>query len=216
VFSNWTVDDMDELIPEGCSPRLGADWGFSIDPTTLVECYVFGRTLYFRREAYKIKCEIDETPSLFYGDAPNIGERKWENTFGHKGLLSVQQGHRIVADSARPETISYMKKRGFDIVRAIKGPNSVEEGVEFMKSYNIIVHPDCTHVIDELTHYSYKIDELTDAVLPILADRKNHMIDACRYAVEDLRRHKHNVISDAVAPPEVVRLDSFPDPYAGL
>ncbi len=207
VFTNWEIDDLDDRLPDGCQPRLGADWGFSIDPTVLVECYVFDRTLYFRREAHRVRCEIDDTPALFAGtDERDEDDRRWKNPHGHPGLESVRRGHRIVADSARPETISYMRNRGFSIVRAKKGPNSVEEGVEFMKSHDIVVHPDCLHVIDEMTLYSYRVDPLTDLVLPELADRHNHTIDACRYAVEDLRRSGGDGFEGIIlTPPEIIR-----------
>ncbi len=210
VFGNWRVEDIDASgITEEEPARLGADWGFSVDPTVLVECYVrdSDRTLYFRREAYKVRCEIDETPSLFAG--PDVREpARWGNPHGHPGMESVRRGNRIVADGARPETISYMKRRGFNIVRAVKGAGSVEEGVEFMKSYDIVVHPSCRHVVDELTHYSYKVDQLTDQVLPALADRHNHTIDACRYAVEDVRRRRRGRIG-VQAPEAVVLRTSF-------
>ena len=71
---------------------------------------------------------------------------------------------------------------------AVKGPKSVEEGVEWLKSYDIVVHPRCLHTIDELTLYSYKTDTITGKVLPILEDKKNHVIDALRYACEGVRR----------------------------
>jgi phage terminase large subunit len=71
---------------------------------------------------------------------------------------------------------------------AVKGARSLEEGVEFLKSYDIIVHPRCTHTIDELTTYSYEVDDLTGLVLPKLKDKDNHVIDALRYACEGLRR----------------------------
>lgn len=203
VFQNWHVEDVDHLVPDGCIPRLGADWGFAVDPTVLVECYVFDRTLYFRREAYKVRCEIDETPALFAG-TDGRDPARWSNTHGHPGLQSVRDGHRIVADSARPETISYMKQRGFRIIRARKGAGSVEDGVEFMKSHDIVVHPECVHVADELTYYSYKEDPLTDEVLPVLADKKNHTIDAARYALEDTRRSYGTI---GIIPPRAIPQD---------
>jgi phage terminase large subunit len=61
---------------------------------------------------------------------------------------------------------------------SVKGAGSVEDGIEFLKSYDIVVHPSCKHVIDEMTLYSYKTDPLTDAVLPILSDKNNHVIDS--------------------------------------
>ena len=210
VFKNWVVEDIDHMLNhKDAVPRLGADWGFSVDPTVLVECYVIGRTLYFRREAYKVHCEIDETPALFAGncdiDDPS-NKRHWTNTHGHKGFQSVRAGNRIVADGARPETISYMANKGFNIIRARKGAGSVEEGVEFIKSYDVVIHPDCAHVIDEFTYYSYKEDPLTGEVLPILKDRDNHVIDAARYALEDLRRRPRSKI--CMVPPKLIKINN--------
>lgn len=191
VFNNWSVDDIDDQIPEGTPIRYGADWGFAIDPTVLIGVYVWGRTIYIRHERWKVKCAIDETPSFFAGHDPSPDPR-WDNPYRpggpvHSGLPNVLST-RIVADSARPETIAYMAGRGFRIVRAIKGPQSVEEGVEFLQSFDIVIHPDCKHVIDEFDLYEFKVDPLTDEVLSVLKDKKNHTIDAVRYALEQMRR----------------------------
>ena len=95
----------------------------------------------------------------------------------------------MVGDTSRPETISYLRRHGLPKIQAaVKGARSVEEGVAFLQSYDIVVHPRCTHMVDELTLYSYKTDPLTGAVLPILNDKDNHMIDALRYALEGARR----------------------------
>ena len=168
VFRNWRIEEFD--APQDAIHRLGADWGFAVDPTTLVRCHIIGRKLYIDFEAYMVGCEIVNTPDLFM-QVPEA--EKWP----------------IVADSARPETISHMKRNGFPkIMTAVKGPKSVEEGIEFLKNYDIIVHPRCTHTIDELTLYSYKQDPLTGKILPVLEDKKNHVIDALRYACEGVRR----------------------------
>ena len=95
----------------------------------------------------------------------------------------------MVADSARPETISHVRKHGFPkIMKAVKGPGSIEAGVEWLQSYDIIVHPRCRHTIEELTMYSYKVDKDTGVVLPVLADKDNHVIDGLRYSCEGARR----------------------------
>jgi phage terminase large subunit len=168
VFKNWTVEEFD--TPVGATHRLGADWGFAVDPSVMIRCHLDGRRLYVDYEAYMVGCEIDQLPDLF-DRVPD--SRKWF----------------ITADSARPETISYMQKHGYPKINAaIKGPKSLEEGIEFLKSYDIIVHPRCKHVIDELTLYSYEIDKLTGQVLPKLADKDNHCIDALRYACEGVRK----------------------------
>jgi phage terminase large subunit len=168
VFKNWTIEDFE--APADAVHRFGADWGFASDPTVLVRCHIIGRKLYIDHEAYRVGCEIVDTPALF---------------------MSVPDSERwpMVADSARPETISHMRKNGFPkILAAVKGPKSVEEGVEWLKSFDIVVHPRCVHTIDELTLYSYKTDRDTNRVLPLLEDKKNHVIDALRYACEGARR----------------------------
>lgn len=168
VFKNWTVDEFD-VLPDAVL-RQGADWGFAVDPSVLVQCYIVGRKLYVPYEAYRVGCEIVDTPALF---------------------MTVPESERwpITADSARPETISHMRKNGFPkIMPAIKGAKSIEDGIEWLKSFDIVVHPRCVHTIDELTLYSYKTDPLTGQVLPLLEDKQNHVIDALRYACEGARR----------------------------
>jgi phage terminase large subunit len=168
VFHNWKIEEF--VAPSSATLRFGADWGFAVDPTVLVRCYIDGRKLYIEHEAYMVNCEINNIPDLFM-TVPEA--EKWP----------------IIADSARPETISYVKKNGFPrIMAAVKGPKSIEDGIEWLKSFEIIVHPRCKHTIDELTLYSYKVDKMTDMVLPILEDKANHVIDALRYACEGLRR----------------------------
>jgi phage terminase large subunit len=168
VFKNWRVEEFES--PSNAVFRLGADWGFAVDPSVLIRCHIDGRKLYIDYEAYQVGCEITDTPALFM-TVPD--SEKWP----------------ITADSARPETISHMRKNGFPkIMPAVKGPKSVEDGIEWLNSFEIIVHPRCKHTIDELTMYSYKTDPDTGAVLPILEDKNNHVIDALRYACEGARR----------------------------
>jgi phage terminase large subunit len=161
----WTIDD---FTPEADwnGPYYGADWGFSQDPTTLVRMWIHKRTLYIEYEAYGVGVEITETPVLF-DNVP--GSRK----------------HTIRADSARPETISYMKRQGFNIMAAKKGPGSVEDGIAHLRGYEkIIIHPRCKYAAQEARLYSYKVDKLTGDILPILLDANNHIIDAIRYGLE--------------------------------
>lgn len=168
VFRNWRIEEFE--APADAIHRMGADFGFAVDPTTLVRCHIIGRTLFIDHEAYQVGCEIMDTPDLFM-TIP--GSERWP----------------ITADSARPETISHLRKHGFPkIMPAVKGPRSVEEGVEWLKSFDIVVHPRCLHTIDELTMYSFKTDPLTGKILPVLEDKKNHLIDALRYACEGARR----------------------------
>lgn len=181
VFKNWVEEEFE--TPNDAVFYFGADWGFSIDPTVLIRCWIKGRTLYVDREVYDHGVEIDHLPAFFGGNAP-AGE--WVNPRHYEGMPGATRWP-IRGDSASPQTISYLRNRGFNIESAVKGTGSVEEGVEFLRTYDIKVHPRCKHTIDELTLYSYKTDKLTERVLPFLADKDNHVIDALRYSIEPLR-----------------------------
>lgn len=179
VFRNWRVDVFD--APADAIFRFGADWGFSIDPTVLLRGYVVGRKLFIDHEAVQVGCEIDHTPDLF---------------------LTIPEAEKgpIVADSARPETISYMLRKGFRITAAVKGPRSVEEGIEFLKGYDIVVHERCKHTINALASYSYKTDPLTGAITTKLDHAYSDCIDAARYMVEGIRRLKTKPVTTQPAP----------------
>lgn len=167
VFRNWRIEAFETVTPERF--YYGADWGFSVDPTALIRMFIRDRTIYVDHEAYAVGCTLDQTPALF-DKVP--GSRLWP----------------IKADNSRPETIAHLNARGFRISPAKKGAGSVEDGVEFLKSYDIVVHPRCVRVADELAAYSYKTDRKTNEVLPVLEDANNHCIDAMRYGLEDARR----------------------------
>lgn len=160
----YIVDDFD--TPEEVRYFHGADWGFAKDPTTLVRCFIQGDTLYIDREAYGVGVELDETPQLFESIET---AKKWP----------------IKADCARPETISFMKKRGFNITGAKKWAGSIEDGLAILKSFRkIVIHPRCKHTADEFRLYSYKVDKNSGDILPIIQDKNNHIIDALRYALD--------------------------------
>jgi len=146
----------------------GADWGFSQDPTVLIRCFIRNNILWIDHEAYGVGVDIDDTPTLFR-TVP--GAEKWP----------------IIADSARPETISYMQRNGFKIRGADKGKGSVEDGIAFIRSFEgVVIHERCKHTADEFKLYSYKEDKVSGDILPILKDEHNHTIDATRYALEHL------------------------------
>jgi phage terminase large subunit len=165
----WRTDTFE--APEGVTFYYGADWGFSQDPTALVRCYIHDGVLYIDHEAYGVGVDIDDTPELF-AKVPDAD--KWP----------------ITADSARPETISYMQQHGFPRMRrAKKGKGSVEDGVSFLRGFKeIVIHERCKHTADEFKLYSYKRDKLTGDILPVIEDKHNHAIDALRYAVEPVMR----------------------------
>lgn len=151
-------------------PYLGADWGFSQDPTTLVKCWIHERKLYVEYEAYGIGVDTDKLPKMFDDGVP--GARL----------------HVIRGDNARPETISQLKRLGFPLMVSVdKWPGSVEDGVAHLRSYEeIVIHSRCEHTIFEAMYYSFKVDKLSGDVLTDIEDKHNHCMDAIRYALSPM------------------------------
>lgn len=154
---------------------FGADFGFARDPSTLTRCFMLDNDLYIEYEAYGIGIEINELKH-FYSVVP--GYDQWP----------------IYCDCARPETISYLANHDFlNAKPAEKWQGSVEDGIEYLRSFNrIVIHPRCKHTADEFRLYSYKTDRLTNEILPIPLDKNNHVIDGIRYALNDYIKAKSN------------------------
>lgn len=164
----WVVDSF-EAQPNWFGPYFGADWGFAEDPTVLVKCWISGRSLYIEHEAYGVGVAMDDIPDLF-AQVPDA--RK----------------HMIRADCARPETINHVGNHGWDNVYAApKWSGSVEDGVEFLRSFEqIVIHQRCKHAAEEARLWRYKTDPLTDQVLPVLVKGNDHVFDSVRYALSPI------------------------------
>lgn len=163
------------------TPYFGLDFGFSNDPFAAVRVYKIGRVLLWRREAYSRQVMIH-----------NLGKEI------AKGVGADVVKYDMIADSSRPDDIAYLRQPvnvsggSLQLPRvkgAAKGKGSVESGVDFIKSHENIIHPDCPNIIKEFKMYSYKVDRQSGQVLPILVDSHNHAIDAGRYALEPVMRN---------------------------
>ena len=160
--------------PKNADFHYGADWGFAQDPTAIIRSFVIGNTLYIDQCAGKVGCDLEDTPALF---------NEVEGT-------SI---YPIYADSARPETISFMRSRRYNVIAADKWAGSVEDGIQYLRSFSeIVIHPRCQAVIEEFDLYQYKVDKQTGEVLRIPVDKFNHFIDALRYSHTVSMRGKNN------------------------
>ena len=166
-----------EFEGQGDGPYYGADWGFSQDPTTIVRCWVYDGSLFIDHEAYGVGVEIDQTAALF-------------------DTVPGARDHVIRADSARPETISYLQRHGYPKVTAVsKWGGSVEDGIQHIRGYReVVIHPRCVNAINESRLYSYKVDRLSGDILPTLVDAHNHIWDAVRYALQPLIRNRQDIV----------------------
>lgn len=183
IFKNKWVVRAFEPQKHFDGPYFGADWGFSVDPCVLLKAYIDrkSREILIRKAAF-VRGREAEISNLKY---------TWDQ-------IPESRRYVIRADNSRPETIAYMCKEGFRVMPAEKWQGSVEDGIEWLKSWTIVIHPECESgiiengtrhpygMITEAKNYSYKVDRLTQDVLVDIVDTYNHGWDAVRYALEPM------------------------------
>jgi len=154
VFTNWQFGIFN---PDNLQTSFGQDYGFSIDPTTLVEIAIDRnkKTIYCKEHLYK--------PKLTTSEIAHINK-------------TIAGNKLIVADSAEPRLIDELAKLGCRIVGTTKGVGSISAGVAIMQDYKLIVEGE--NIGRELNNYVY-----TDKGSKLFCDAYNHIIDAIRYNV---------------------------------
>lgn len=176
----WCVEGF-EIQSHWDGPYYGADWGFSTDPSVIIEFYIDSEAniIYITREVWGLHVETDHLPAFF-------------------DKMSGAVNYVIRGDNSRPENISYLQRHGYRrVIAAQKWDGSIMDGISKLRSFKIIVvHPGCQKTADECRLYKYKRDRLTDDVLPDIIDKHNHCIDAIRYGLEPMTKRKAMSIWD--------------------
>ena len=171
VYENWREEAFDHTNEEWLkkNPNLtsafGLDFGYTNDPTTLF-CGLLdkeNKRLWVFDEIYKKglsnKRIAEEIESMGYGK------------------------ERITADSAEPKSIDELKSLGLRVKGAMKGKDSVKNGIQWIQDLEIIVHPRCVNFVTEISNYTWDKDKFGNKLnAPI--DDFNHLMDAMRYALE--------------------------------
>lgn len=176
----YVVESFDSPPEDGETVfRYGLDFGFGADPLAATRSFIKGDELFIDYEAYAYHLELRLIDGFLSNKIPGV--KQW----------------KVRADNSRPETINYLKHQeggGFNIEAADKWPGSVEDGIEYLRSFRrIVIHPRCTNTIYEFGAYSYKVDRMTEDVLPVVVDAHNHGIDATRYAHDPLIQRKATI-----------------------
>jgi len=156
VFTNWSFG---EFNPDNLQTSFGQDFGFSIDPTTLIEVAIdkSKKKIYLFEHLYK--------PKLTTSEISQINKR-------------VCGDRLIIADSAEPRLIAEMQNNGCNIKATEKGAGSISAGLALMQDYELVVEPNSINIAKELNNYIY-----SDKKSGLVIDNFNHAIDAIRYNV---------------------------------
>lgn len=177
IFKLWDTTDFWPEHPQSCMRwGFGLDFGFSVDPTALVECCIHNRGLYLREHLYDT--QVYTTKNITMPSLPSI-QGKFEE-------MNMPKDVMIVADCAASENIASLNNLGYNIASVKKGPGSILDGITQMKRFKIYVHRDSPNLQLEFEHYKWKIQtwkdgEDTERKEPV--DKYNHLIDAARYWV---------------------------------
>lgn len=164
IFTNYKVEEFDESKFD--KYYNGIDWGFGSDPFAFIRSY------------------YDKTRKTLY-ICNEICAKNLDDEDSSKMVKDIIGKERVCCDSAEPKSIQVFKKYGVNAYGAKKGAGSIETGIKFLQSLNIIISPKCESTIDEFTNYKYKEDKEGNS-LPIPEDKNNHLIDALRYSLEDV------------------------------
>lgn len=165
IFQSF--ESVDQL-PDGGSRSIGLDFGYTNDPTAVIQAVIKDDTLYLHELVYE------------------TGLRNVEISNRMK-VAGVDRYDTIFADSAEPKSIDDLHLMGWDIHPAVKGADSILWGLDVMRQYNLKVTKTSLNLIRELRNYTYSKDKDGNYInKPI--DGYNHAIDAARYAVSMMQR----------------------------
>lgn len=165
----WKVKEFSPVDGLWDGPYHGIDFGFSQDAGTMVRLWIWEGDLYVEYEAAGLEVDTDELPAL------------WDEIPGARNYIAR-------ADCSRPETISAVKRAGYNrVIACEKWKGCEEDGIDHLRSYkNIIIHPRCKLAIEEAKNWSWKKDRLTGDILRVTTGKFDNTWAAARYALEPI------------------------------
>ena len=167
VFENWCEGQIDTSNGDW-KAFFGLDYGYTTDPTAF------------------IAMAVNPTEKVIYIYDEMYEKRLLNSDIVAKIKTMGYSKERIVADSAEPKTNDTLRRDGLRIVSSVKGADSVRAGIQQLQEYRFIVHPNCKNTVAELSNYTWQTDkEGKPTGYP--KDSDNHLMDAMRYAMQDLR-----------------------------
>ena len=173
VFENWSVEEfsLGDLRREGVRHIFGLDYGYTNDPTAFIAAAV-----------------EEEHKRIFIYDE-HYEKRMLNEAIAAMICRKGYQKERIRADSAEPKSNDDLRRLGITRLQAAdKGRDSVTAGIARLQEYRMVVHPRCVHTAAELAAYTWQESGREGEYDNRPCDRDNHLMDALRYAMEDVPR----------------------------
>ena len=174
IFENWeekafSVQEITAL--PGVRSAFGLDFGYTNDPAVLF-------------------CGLIDQSSKTIWVFDEIYKRGMSNeAIAEEVTRAGYSKEKIKADCAEPKSIDRLYTLGIShIQRSRKGKDSINNGIDFIQDYHIIIHPKCVNFITEISNYTWDTDSKTGKKLNKPIDDFNHLMDAMRYALEDFSR----------------------------
>lgn len=169
IFKNWEIiEEIPAKVMRHAVESYGLDFGFSINPATLIWLGLLGDDLYLDELIYE--------PGL---TNQSLGKKIKENNVKSK----------IYGDSAEPKSIKELQLMGINIVGAKKGADSIRQGIDWLLGKKIYVTKKSANIQLELMNYEWKTDKNEHAI-PQPVDDYNHALDATRYGSEIYKSRK--------------------------
>ena len=166
VYNNWQKMDFDPANIKG-QLLCGLDFGYTNDPTAFVSSYLVEN----ERRIYVFK-EWGGTGYLNDAIADQIREMGFAKSI-------------IIADSAEQKSIEEIRRKGIQRIKpCVKGQGSILQGIQKLQQYELIIHPSCVNIIEELENYSWKKDKATNEYINEPVDAYNHYLDSLRYSLQ--------------------------------
>lgn len=174
VFERWRWDVIDDgqFPAENVCQRhgYGLDFGFSQDPTALVECALLNDIIYVRQIIYKRGLLVGRSY-----DNPNV-----PSAVGIMEECGVNKSARMHADAAAAESIAQILAAGYNIRASAKGKGSILAGIDLLKQHRIYICRGSQDIIREFENYAF-VKKSTGEITDEPEDANNHAIDAMRY-----------------------------------
>lgn len=181
---NWKEISLDQYLKIDKQPIIGVDWG-KVDPFGILEAKYYDGGLYLRELNYDSENQIMEKLSIT--DRKQIEADKSDETAIEGGLviwlfekLGIKKDIPIICDTNRPLKISALRRKGYEVHKAIKVPGSIIDGIALLENLNVYFTSDSKNLKYEQENYSRQVDRY-GIVLEDPEDRDNHQIDPARY-----------------------------------